>query len=290
MSQPERRWGGCLAVFLVLAVGIPAGIWGPPLLERHGYKLETQSCTATYGERVDYKTAEQADNTAVIAAVGMSYGFDTWGVTVAIATAIQESSLRNLDYGDRDSLGLFQQRPSQGWGEPDQVRDPHYASSKFYQALERVPGWHEMPLTEAAQAVQRSGFPDAYADHEDEARAWAEALTGGSAVIECHVPENVVGTPQAFAERLSQDFGAGRYTVAVADVDSNRTTLTITPVDGGDAAADAVREWAVATAGRTGVVEVSGRGHMWVNGEGRSYAEPEEGEDAPVVTVVVKTK
>lgn len=286
MARKRRRTAGCLAVFLVLAVGAAALIWLPGILERHGYKLEQQRCTATHGDYVDYKTAEQADNAAIIAAVGMSYGFDTWGVTVAIATAIQESSLRNLDYGDRDSLGLFQQRPSQGWGEPDQVRDPHFASSKFYQALERVPGWQDMPLTEAAQAVQRSGFPDAYADHETEAAAWAAALTGGDAVVECHVPEGVTGTAQSFTERLSLDFGAGRYAVEVADVDRDRVTLRIVPTTGEESESRAAREWAVATAASTGAVEVSGLGHRWVNGVGRTVLDEPEAASEPLMVVI----
>jgi hypothetical protein len=288
MARKRRRGAGCLAVVLLLAVGAAAVIWLPDLLDRHAYKLETQSCVATHGEYVDFKTAEQANNAAIIAAVGMSYGFDVQGVTVALATAIQESDLRSLDFGDRDSLGLFQQRPSQGWGEPEQVMDPHYASSKFYQALERVAGWEEMPLTEAAQAVQRSGFPDAYADHESEARAWATALTGGDAVIDCHNPDGTFGSAQGFAERLSQDYGAGRYTVEVVDVDGARTTLAITAVDGNDAAAQSVREWVVATASVTGAIESSSGGQAWVNGEGRrSDAESEQ--PASPVTVVIAT-
>jgi hypothetical protein len=88
------------------------------------------------------------------------------GQWVALATALQESGLRNLDYGDRDSLGLFQQRPSQGWGSPAQVRDPRYAATQFYERLVEVPGWAEMPLWKAAQTVQRSAFPLAYAKWE----------------------------------------------------------------------------------------------------------------------------
>lgn len=286
MARKRRRGLGCLAVLLVLGVGAAAVVWLPGLLERHAYKLETQSCVATYGEYVDFKTAEQANNAAIIAAVGMSYGFDVHGVTVAIATAIQESDLRSLDYGDRDSLGLFQQRPSQGWGEPDQVKDPHYASSKFYQALERVEGWQDMRLTEAAQAVQRSGFPEAYAEHEVEARAWATALTGGDAVIDCHNPDGLQGSAQGFAERLSQDYGAGRYTVEVLDIDGARTTLAISPVDGSETAAQSVREWTVATASTTGAMESSSGGESWINGAGRSTDADSEELASPVRVVI----
>ncbi len=86
--------------------------------------------------------------------------------------------MRNLDHGDRDSLGLFQQRPSQGWGTPEQVQDPVYATNAFYDALVKVEGYRDLPVTDAAQRVQRSGFPLAYGDHEPEARLVASALTG----------------------------------------------------------------------------------------------------------------
>ncbi len=93
------------------------------------------------------------------------------GWTVALATALQESTLRNLNHGDRDSLGLFQQRPSMGWGTPAQVRDPAYAARKFFEGLLAVEGWAGLPVTVAAQRVQRSAFPAAYAKWEGRAAA-----------------------------------------------------------------------------------------------------------------------
>jgi cell wall-associated NlpC family hydrolase len=98
---------------------------------------------------------------------------------VAVATARQESVLRNLPDGDRDSIGLFQQRPSQGWGTPEQLADPVYATDAFLGRLVLVPGWDSIPLTEAAQAVQRSATPDAYAQWEPLAVAVVAALGGG---------------------------------------------------------------------------------------------------------------
>jgi len=104
------------------------------------------------------------------------------GWVIAIATALQESQLRNLPHlgadNDHDSLGLFQQRPSQGWGTPEQISDPAYASTAFYQRLLQVQGWQELPLTQAAQQVQRSAFPHAYARHESEATRIVAALSG----------------------------------------------------------------------------------------------------------------
>lgn len=128
------------------------------------------------GGSADYNnlSQEQIDNARTIIAVGKGTPLSERAQVIAIATALQESTLRNLDWGDRDSLGLFQQRPSTGWGTPQQVTDPVLASKAFYgfgdhtnnPGLAQIPGWESMPLTQAAQAVQRSGFPDAYAKWE----------------------------------------------------------------------------------------------------------------------------
>ena len=107
---------------------------------------------------------------------------------IALAAAAQESTLRNLNYGDRDSLGLFQQRPSTGWGTPAQVTDPTYASRLFFggpsnpnrgvtRGLLDIPGWQSMTVTRAAQAVQLSAYPTAYAKWETSARAWLAQLS-----------------------------------------------------------------------------------------------------------------
>ena len=118
---------------------------------------------------------EQVTNASTIVAVGARMRVPAYGWVISVATAMQESSLHNLgDLGERndhDSLGLFQQRPSQGWGTPEQVMDPVYAATRFYEKLLRVAGWQHMPLTQAAQAVQVSAYPDAYAKHEANARA-----------------------------------------------------------------------------------------------------------------------
>ncbi|AJE81686.1 lipoprotein [Streptomyces albus] len=120
--------------------------------------------------------AEQIPNAQTIVATGISLDVPKKGQVIAIATAMQESRLRNLNSGDRDSLGLFQQRPSQGWGTAQQIRDPVYASEQFYKRLLKVDGWQQMKVTQAAQAVQKSGYPDAYAQWEDLATALQTAI------------------------------------------------------------------------------------------------------------------
>ncbi|MFD8783810.1 C40 family peptidase [Kitasatospora sp. NPDC059599] len=119
---------------------------------------------------------EQIPNAKTVQATGVAMRIPLRGQVVALATALQESELRNIRYGDRDSLGLFQQRPSQGWGTPDQIIQPVYASTKFYEALQKVNGWESMTVTQAAQAVQRSGFPDAYAKWQPLAEALQKAI------------------------------------------------------------------------------------------------------------------
>lgn len=123
-------------------------------------------------------TSEQVANAATIVAVGRQRQVPRRGWVIAVATAIQESTLRNLPGGDRDSVGLFQQRPSQGWGSAAQLQDPAYTSAKFYTALVKVSGWEQMALTQTAQAVQRSAYPGAYAKHEPAATALVNALAG----------------------------------------------------------------------------------------------------------------
>jgi hypothetical protein len=123
-------------------------------------------------------TSTQLANATTIYQVGQSLGLPEQAKVIAIATAMQESTLYNLDHGDRDSLGLFQQRPSQDWGTPQQIMDPVYSSTRFYQALARVPGWQHMMLYQAAQAVQRSGFPYAYQQWSTAAQYLAASISG----------------------------------------------------------------------------------------------------------------
>ncbi|MEV0493290.1 C40 family peptidase [Streptomyces atratus] len=120
--------------------------------------------------------AEQVPNAKTIQATGVAMNIPARGQVVALATALQESGLRNLTYGDRDSLGLFQQRPSQGWGTANQILDPVRTSTKFYEGLKKVSGWQSLSVTQAAQAVQRSGFPEAYAKWEPLATALQQAI------------------------------------------------------------------------------------------------------------------
>ncbi len=130
---------------------------------------------------------EQIENARVIIGVGRSLGVPDRGIAIGLATAMVESWIRNLDWGDRDSLGLFQQRPSTGWGTPDQLRDPTRAATAFFtgvsgpdglitRGLLDVPGWESMDFGSAAQAVQVSAYPERYGPWESQAYTWLAAL------------------------------------------------------------------------------------------------------------------
>ncbi|MGV8897331.1 MAG: LysM peptidoglycan-binding domain-containing protein [Rhodoglobus sp.] len=143
--------------------------------------------TATVGSSVTIMNEEMRSNAAVIVQVGHDLGVPSEGIIIALATAMQESTLRNLTWGDRDSVGLFQQRPSAGWGSISQLTTPSYAARLFYggasnpnaghtKGLLDISGWESMPLTVAAQAVQISAYSEAYAKWEASARSWFSEL------------------------------------------------------------------------------------------------------------------
>ncbi|MGH3414778.1 MAG: hypothetical protein ACRDPH_17025 [Marmoricola sp.] len=141
---------------------------------------EPEGCHAVVqGHQVDVDLG-QGRTATLISAIAVKRGLPARAASIALATGFQESKLRNLSSGDRDSAGIFQQRPSQGWGTRAQVMDPYYAINAFYDALHKIHGYREMRITEAAQLVQRSGYPEAYEAHAPDARALASALTGYS--------------------------------------------------------------------------------------------------------------
>ncbi|MER7570816.1 heavy metal transporter [Streptomyces sp. NPDC126514] len=239
------------------------------------------------GDGTTYEfTPEQAVNAATIAAVGTGRNLPERAVTIALATALQESALRNIDHGDRDSLGLFQQRPSQGWGTEQEVMDPTYSAGIFYDHLVKVDGYTKLPLTVAAQRVQRSGFPDAYAKHEPDATLLAAALTGHSAAtLTCGGrPDTTTRAagPDAVRTALARDFGrdvlepagavvgADPAPAASPGAGSDGRTLTLPVAEGGGRAVTQrgwqLAHWAVANASALRIERVQYAGREWTAG------------------------
>ncbi|MFJ3673995.1 C40 family peptidase [Streptomyces sp. NPDC090106] len=206
MRRRRSRWLGAVAVMLMAGVILMAGIAAHVAAlaktqqdEAEAQRICTTGIAGVGSAGLDTDTAELAQNVnalvtasrdirvpgtsgeqvhfaKIVTATGMVLGFPARGQIIALATALQESGLRNLSHGDSDSLGLFQQRPSQGWGTTTQIMNPVYASKKFYAALNSVNGWQTLALTDAAQTVQKSGYPDAYADDETLATQLQQAI------------------------------------------------------------------------------------------------------------------
>lgn len=168
----------CLVAVLGLAFAATLGSAGGGVAILAGTESSGSAACAAPAGSTTALDAEQLANAQVIMATGARLGVPARGQVVAIATALQESGLRNLDHGDRDSLGLFQQRA--GWGTVAARMDPATAAAAFYRVLVTVPGWQSLPVTVAAQRVQRSAYPDAYARWE----ATALAVVGTGATCE----------------------------------------------------------------------------------------------------------
>ncbi|WP_205571347.1 heavy metal transporter [Streptomyces sp. YIM 130001] len=273
------RFGAALAVLVALA--------GYLAMQYAGGGKRAPRCLVVSGDGDGgtYEfTAEQAVNAATVSAVGTARGMPERAVTIALATALQESGLRNINHGDRDSIGLFQQRPSQGWGTEKQIMDPVYTSEKFYEHLAEVPGYSRLPLTVAAQRVQRSGFPQAYAKHEPDAALLAAALTGRSpGVFSCETRKATrPGDPAKVRKALRRDFGTDilprtEAAGAVAsdssgsDDDEERRTVSVPVADATAAVAESTRgrrgwelaHWAVAHAAELRIERVSYAGRDW---------------------------
>ena len=190
MSRNRRRrrrgWITALVLLTAFAVAVGAVVValnnlssGPPLVQR---------CVATLGDSHHSLDFDQVEHAALFAGIAAERGLQPRAVTIAIATAMQESRMRNIDYGDRDSLGLFQQRPSQGWGTEEQVMDPVYSTNAFYDGLVQVSGYEQLEITVAAQAVQRSAAADAgsrmitdLAEARTQLGAWLPTTQGAGA-------------------------------------------------------------------------------------------------------------
>jgi hypothetical protein len=232
----------------------------------------SDTCRTFAADHVVRVSPEQLAHAATIAAVAARRGLPSRAATVAMATALQESKLRNLPAGDRDSVGLFQQRPSQGWGTPAQLRDPRFASGVFYDHLLKVPGWQQMRVTDAAQAVQHSAHPELYAKWEADAQTLAVALLGqipGSVTCQLRLPPERSGDKAATAivSALALDLGK----LSVAPSKDGGTPLLSVAVGGGGRSTLGWRSahWFVANAHAYGVRQVAFGGNVWTASSGK---------------------
>jgi hypothetical protein len=290
MTRPNRRTAVILLVASLALAVVVAGTWwavaeyrathGPECTVPRPIAASEAAATAPADSAPLGLDAVQLQHASTINAVGLARGASARARVIAVATAWQESSLRNIERGDRDSLGLFQQRPSQGWGDPDQIMDPVYAAGQFYDHLAKVQGWQGMSLTEAAQSVQRSGHPEAYAKWEWDALTLVDQLSGQLApTLSCRsgahastatepVRTPVAGTEQA-APRLSELLAAANaemtgIRVAPVPAGGQQAEVTIEIPDApAEVAARALAAWLVAHSTSYGVTDVMTDGWGW---------------------------
>lgn len=246
-------------VFLLALALLAGGIYTVVAVVQRSEKLVTERCTADVGTQSAELAIDQTANASLIAAVAVRRGLPARAASIALATAMQESKLRNLDHGDLagpDSRGLFQQRPSQGWGTQEQIMDPYHAANAFYDALVKIPGYESLDITDAAQRVQRSAFPTAYAQHEAMGRSFASALTGQTPeALQCtlRAPQEA-GQPDTVDSELAQAYGA------LATAVEGESLV----VEASNGQAWSVAQWAVANAKDLSVTQVDVAGRSWL--------------------------
>jgi hypothetical protein len=239
----RRRWALVVAVAVVAAAGVTVGVRS--LL--HEVNPPPPACRIGNGTEALLLDTEQAANATTIAAVAGRMRLPDHAVTIAIATVLQESRMHNLPYGDRDSLGLFQQRPSQGWGTPAQLLTPAFATEAFFRHLVKIDRWEHLPVAEAAQSVQHSFDGAGYAAWVEEARAIARSLTGEiTGQFSCRFARGTRPQPARLATLADRELGPGALRA------------------GGTATHDwLVAQWLVGHSYQLGLHAVNVRGQRW---------------------------
>ena len=272
----RREWFIALAVVAVLIGG--AGYAAITAL-RHALAppppTYTAGCQAGTGVNAVQLTVSQAQIAATIAAVAERHSLPARALTIAYATAMQESDLANLSYGTADSVGVFQQRPSQGWGTVSQLQDPVYATTAFFNALVKVPGYTRLAVAVAAQDVQHSADGAAYDNYLSQAEELTPAFTAGRGLTCWN------GTGQASAKldlhgaavAMDAEFGTPGGSSALDSVSRVRSGKadSISPRGG---AGWAAANWLVANAAAYGITKVSYGGYTWTQGVGSTSWHP----------------
>lgn len=256
MGSSTTRAIGCLIIVFVLLIAAGVGaFWWLRSRNLTAPVPGQQRCVATANNKMAVVDLEQAHFASIIAGVSVRRGLSPRAASIALATAYQETGIRNLTYGDRDSVGLFQQRPSQGWGTKQQLMDPSYAAGRFYDALVKIKNWETDDINNVAQKVQRSGYPEAYNDHEADARVLASALTGQSpAGFSCLDRTGAAGDVKELRRSLQRTFG---------NLDDSADGSVITIRARGDRRAWAYAHYAVANASLYGVTAVKIESQSW---------------------------
>ena len=250
-----------------MVLGLGTGVY---LAVKHVPAVLGQTgCTVGSGHSAVALDPEQAQIAATIAGVAHQRDMPARAVTVAYAAAMQESHLHNLNYGDRDSVGVFQQRPSEGWGPASKLIDPVFATTRFFQALARVHNYRKMPVYRAAQAVQHSADGRAYQQYQTVAGELTTAFTGRSPrAVWCWPPGTTAKTSDVTAAQEALVHTFGRLTAKRASAPGDGPALQVHPTH--PEVGWSVAAWLVTHAGQFQLRDVSYAGFQWRASSGGS--------------------
>jgi hypothetical protein len=271
-------WRRPLIVLAVIAALLAAAAYGAyTAYQRFVVQVLTvPGCQAGVGDNAIPLDFGQAADAATIAGVAVREHLPSRALIVAYATAFQESKLENLGYGDRDSVGVFQQRPSEGWGTATELEDPAYAARAFFGALVKVPGYATIPVYEAAQAVQKSAYGYAYQQYAQTGAQLAADYTSAPHAVTCwynpatqaasqgvSAKLNVTGAVKGLADAFGPpgpDHVVTRVSQASAGKPATGASVTVRPAAG---KGWAVANWLVSSASSYGITRVSYAGYQW---------------------------
>jgi hypothetical protein len=269
-------WRRPLIVLTVIAVLLAIGAYvAYTAYQRFVVQVLTvPGCQAGTGDNAIALDFGQAADAATIAGVAVRAHLPARALTIAYATAFQESKLENLSYGDRDSVGIFQQRPSEGWGTTAQLQDPAYASRAFFGTLVKVPRYETIPVYEAAQAVQKSADGYAYQQYAPTGAQLAAAYTTTPHAVTCWYNPATQAADQGVSAKLNltgavkglEDAfgkpGQGQPVTRISRAGSGESATFRTSAKGGWAVAN----WIVSNASSYGITRVGYAGYQWKAG------------------------
>jgi hypothetical protein len=259
-------------LFVIVAILAAGAYFGYQAYQKYVVQLLTvPGCQAGTGDNSIALDFGQAADAATVAGVAAREGLPARALTIAYATAFQESKLENLTYGDRDSVGIFQQRPSQGWGTAKQLQDPAYAASAFFGALVKVPDWQTIPVYQAAQAVQKSADGSAYQQYTGDGAQLAADFTTRPHVVTCWYSPQAQAASQNVSPKLNLAGAATGLQDTFGSTGSGKIVTQLTRASSGKsmtlhAAASqgwVVANWLIAHASSYGITQVRYHGYQW---------------------------
>jgi hypothetical protein len=260
-------------VLAVIALLIAAGAYAAYTIY-HRFVVQVLTipgCQAGTGDSMVPLDFGQAADAATIAGVALHEKLPSRALTVAYAAAFQESKLENLSYGDRDSVGIFQQRPSEGWGTATQLKDPAYATRAFFRVLVQVPNYTKIPVYQAAQAVQKSAYGYAYQQYAQTSAQLAAYYTTAPHAVTCWYSPVAQAASQGVSAKLNLSgavkgledaFGDPGQGQAVTRITAARSGQSVT-VRASSGAGWAAANWLVSNASSYGITRVSYAGYRW---------------------------